>query len=132
MRRWVVPIACAALMLAAFSLLASVVLWTRAASDTDRIEAEATVRRDQNCIITERQQAREVRQLEGTYEYLLKQPRRELLHPGSLPREVFIRLPLTEEVAHEDDAPPYCDEPNIGLPEPDLKVPERPRALRRP
>ena len=111
-----------ALVLAAFSLLASVWLYTKT-------QDESRARRGQTCTITEREQAAEVQQLRNTYEYLLELEGVQLHDP--LNRALLRQLPMVEARAEEDNAPKFCDEPGIGLPEPDEKVPDRPARLRR-
>jgi hypothetical protein len=94
------------------------------------IRAENRERRDQACAISERKQASDILKLERTYAYLLRQPREAFEEKNSLPSEVVRALPQSEEEARTDDAPPFCDEPGIGLREPDMKVPARPAKFR--
>jgi hypothetical protein len=93
------------------------------------IRAENRERRDQSCAISERKQATDIKKLRQTYAYLHRK-RREGRLGEDLPREVIRALPRSEAEAHEDDAPPFCDEKGIGLPEPDPVIPSRPREFR--
>jgi hypothetical protein len=94
------------------------------------LRAENRERRDQACAISEHKQETDIMKLKRTYAYLLRQPREALEEKNSLPSEVVRALPQSEEEARTDDAPPFCDEPGIGLKEPDMKVPSRPAKFR--
>jgi hypothetical protein len=69
-----------------------------------------------------------VRALRKTYLYL------EQLKPAerrtTLNRFILHKLPSVEREARTDQAPGFCDEPGIGLPEPDPRIPQRPKGLR--
>lgn len=95
-----------------------------------RIQSEGRERRTQTCTIQESKQAKDVRQLKATYRYLLDLKPEE--RDDTINVAVLHALTETERDAHLDDAPKFCDEPNIGLPEPDTKIPQRPEALRPP
>lgn len=88
---------------------------------------ERASRTDQTCTVFEQQHKDDVDQLIATYRYLASLSGEELAQP--LNRFVLGSLPGVIREAQTDDAPPYCDEPGVGLPEPDPVVPERPRAL---
>jgi len=94
----------------------------------DRIDREGLGRRDQACTISERKQLADVQQLRRTYAYLLSLSPRE--RRSRLNMAVLQQLPSVEQEARFDDAPKFCDQPHLGLPEPDSKIPKRPRALR--
>jgi hypothetical protein len=89
--------------------------------------AEQKARRDQACAISEAKQRRDIDSLRRTYDYLLTLSPTEKRDP--INRAVLAGLPRTEADARLDDAPPYCDEPGIGEPEPDPTIPRRPIAL---
>jgi hypothetical protein len=109
-----------ALVLSAGSVLFTVLLFTD-------LRDEIAQRRDQACVITEREQDAEVQALVNTYRYLSELTGEQLHDP--LNRAVLRQLPMVEARARADNAPPYCDEEGVGLPEPDRRVPERPRVL---
>ena len=119
---WRVPLAVVAVM-ASLALFSAVYFYVR-------IQSEGRERRTQTCTIQESKQAKDVRQLKATYRYLLS------LRPDELDDTINVAvlhaLTETERDAHLDDAPAFCDEPKIGLPEPDPKIPQRPEALRPP
>ena len=93
----------------------------------DRIEAEGVERRDQSCDISEAKHKADVVQLERTYAYLLSLSPRE--KRSSINRAVLANLPNVEREARLDPAPSFCDEPGVGLKEPDPKIPARPPNL---
>lgn len=92
-----------------------------------KLEHEAIQRRNASCQITERDQRDEVRSLEVTYDYLVGLTDKQRQTP--LNKLIIKELPRAESEAKRDNAPKYCDEPGVGLPEPDKKVPERPEGL---
>jgi hypothetical protein len=92
-----------------------------------RTEQEGIERRDQSCTLFERQHLAEVNQLRDTYTYLVNLPRNRWDDP--LNKFILSALPEVEQTASIDSAPEYCDEPNVGLPEPDPKIPARPAEL---
>lgn len=90
-------------------------------------QADTKARINESCTIAERKQKKDVDDLKATYAYLLKLPpdqRRKGINGA-----ILAQLPKSEAAAREDDAPSYCDEPNVGLPEPDTLVPDRPLEL---
>lgn len=94
--------------------------------DLRRLVAELQVFQDQLCASSEREHAINVRQYKDTLAYLDELKRRQ---PGELSRGInpFVigRLPDTEKRARKDTAPPICDTPGLGLPEPDPVLPKR-------
>lgn len=88
---------------------------------------EASERRDQNCELFEADHLDDVKRLRGTYRYLMLPVAEQ---EPTLTKLVFAQLPMLEREASADQAPAYCDEEGVGLPEPDPKVPERPEVLR--
>lgn len=96
-------------------------------SAIQKINQEGVERRDQSCTISERKQLTDVRQLQRVYLYLLKLSPSEARSPINM--AIRQSLPIAEGEAHQDDAPDFCDEPHVGLPEPDQCVPPRPVAL---
>lgn len=93
----------------------------------ERIEAESLARVEQDCLKEERDHAGDVRQLRRTYRFLLDYPVANRDDPLFV--AILQLLPQTESAARTDNAPDYCDDPGVGLPEPDPKIPERPKAL---
>jgi len=93
---------------------------------------ERVARSNQSCELFETDHLQDVQQLRQTYRYLISLTPEERQEP--LNRFVLINLPDAEQQALVDRAPEYCDgeQPNgddIGLPEPDPKVPDRPAEL---
>ena len=131
-----VGIALAALAITAVAFIVGLAAIGKTATIED-FQREGHERRDQTCLIFERDQLREVQQLRKTYEYLLGLTPAQRREP--LNQAVLQQLPELEGQAREDDAPPYCDEPGveaerrgeppIGLPEPDARPPARPDGL---
>jgi hypothetical protein len=100
----------------------------------DNFKQEIRDRRSATCQSFESSHLQEVRQLSNTYAYL------ESLTPAerktSINKFVYrISLPQLEAEARSDQdnigifVPGYCDLPGYGLPEPDPKVPTRPKGL---
>jgi hypothetical protein len=102
-----------ALLLAGASILLTSYLFTTLAS-------EGADRRDQSCRLFEADHLADVEQLKRTYSYLDRQT-----VPSELTREIVRRLPELEREARIDGAPAYCDEPGVGLKEPDPVLPPR-------
>jgi len=95
-------------------------------------EQERNIRADQACNLFETDHLKDVQELKQTYKFLLDPD--AVTENKALVKFIVLNLPRTEEEARLDSAPPYCDGtfPNgddIGLPEPDPKIPERPKAL---
>lgn len=93
---------------------------------------ERNVRADQTCELFETDHLQKVQSLRQRYQYLTQLTPEELTQP--LNRFIIIALPQVEQEAVIDRAPEYCDgtKPNgddIGLPEPDPKIPDRPKKL---
>jgi GAF domain-containing protein len=86
-----------------------------------------TERRHQICLADEREHLQQVDQLRVTYDYLSGLTDRQ--RRTALNRALLQQLPMVEKQANTDVAPEFCDEPNVGLPEPDPLVPERPPGL---
>lgn len=84
---------------------------------------EARIRRDQSCTQDERRHLDDVTRLKRTYAFLSHLPTSE--YGTSLTVAIVRQLPEVENEARHDVAPPFCDEPGIGLPEPDPRLPER-------
>ena len=102
-------------------------------AQADQLARESRERRDQMCNLFERDHLADVTRLKRTYAYLDRLPRREWGNP--LTMAIVRQLPELEVEARQDAAPPFCDEPGIGLPEPDPELPARQdfsRLLRRP
>lgn len=109
-----------ALVLAAASVLLAVVLF-------GKVSGEGQGRRDQTCILFERQHEAEVLRLRSTYAYLIRLSPRE--RRSALNSTVAAQLPQVEQSVRTSAAPPYCDAPGVGLREPNPAVPERPPGL---
>jgi hypothetical protein len=90
--------------------------------------AEGKDRRDQSCILFERQEDSAIRQLRRTYKFLLNPPPQAA---GLVPL-AKAELSKTEADARASIAPEYCNEPNVGLFEPahPQSFPERPKELK--
>lgn len=91
---------------------------------------ERDIRSDQACQLFETDHLKDVQQLRDTYKFLLDP---DAANTG-LVKFVILNLPRTEQEARTDNAPEYCDGvtatgADIGLPEPDPKIPERPKKL---
>lgn len=90
-----------------------------------KMHDEAATREDQICTSAERENQTNVRQYADTIKYLMAVKRNapeKLSDP--INRFVILRLPETEKKARKDTAPPLCDKPDRGLPEPDPVLPE--------
>lgn len=103
-----------------------------AAFSVGKVVKEARERQDQLCTIAERKQLADVRQLHSTYDYLAKKVAQDIdPNAGVISlNDILASLPQVEEDAFFDDAPEFCDEPGVGLPEPDPEIPTRPFSLR--
>lgn len=91
------------------------------------LKVERDIRSDQTCELFETDHLQKVQSLRRTYKYLAQLTPEEASQP--LNRFIITILPQNEQEAVIDRAPEYCDEPNIGLPEPDPKIPDRPKVL---
>lgn len=87
-----------------------------------RLDTEQAERRDQSCNIAEREHKRNVDQLKNTYRYLNTLNKEEARI--QINQYIIRTLPRVEETARVDVAPKFCDAPNVGLPEPDPKLPK--------
>lgn len=88
------------------------------------IEREGSQRRDQSCLLFERQANTAVRQLKATYRFLRTLPASE--HGSPLVQAIVRQMPQTERNARKDTvAPRYCNAPGVGLPEPPRNLPPR-------
>ena len=93
---------------------------------------ERTIRSDQACELFETDHLQDVQSLGATYKYLAQLTPEE--RNQALNRFILLQLPQTEQQALVDRAPEYCDETtptgdDVGLPEPDPVVPDRPAKL---
>jgi len=86
---------------------------------------EGKERRDQNCLLFERQAHVAARRLQDTYAYLRTLPRDD--YGSSITRAILRNLPVTEADARASVAPEYCSRPGVGLPDlpSDPKIPMR-------
>lgn len=92
-------------------------------NQVDDLKAETSQRIDETCRISEAKQKNDSEALASTYAYLAGLRPREFGQP--LNRAILAGLPRTIREATTDDAPPFCDQPGIGLPEPDPPRPCR-------
>ena len=109
--------AAGAMVLASFSLLASVYLYTNV-RDVQRTG------RDQSCVLFERQYRSAVDRINRTYAYVEKLTPRE--RRTAINRAVIQQIPQTEQDAHQARPPRYCDPSDVGLPGPHPRIPPRP------
>ena len=111
--------------------LSAVILaaWAVIGSDQarERADAEGLERRDQICLSAEREHLNDVIGLQRTYSYLKALTDEE--RQATLNRFIIRGLAETEDRVRVDPAPAFCDEPNVGLPEPDPPIPVRPSVL---
>lgn len=98
---------------------------TLAKAQVRALALESLERRDQQCRISEQKQRADVDLLRQSYAFILHPP------PGlaDLVPIALAQLAKTEKDARLDDAPPFCDAPNVGEPEPDPVVPRRPKGI---
>lgn len=86
-------------------------------------EKESKQRRDQSCDITEKAQLKAVTDLRNTYKYI------ESLRPkevrSTLNQFIIASMSKTYSDAATTVAPKYCDQPGIGLPEPNPVLPPK-------
>lgn len=127
----------AAMLMATVAIVVAVVVFVRLDNTIDSAKAqqeafnvESLRARSANCLQFERDHLRDVKQLRDTYAYIRQLEPSELGDP--INRFVIGRLPETEAKARTDTAPGYCDNPGLGLPEPDPVVPCRPRVILAP
>jgi len=79
---------------------------------------------NQSCTSDEREHLRNVESLRRTYALLESPTQRELVGPG-LVRVIVATISDQEALARTDQAPEYCDDPGVGLAEPDPVPPKR-------
>lgn len=91
--------------------------------------AESKGRRDQSCTQSERKHLEDVKQLRRTYAYLVDPAKFGDRKGSDLYNVVLAQIERTERQARIDPAPKFCDEPGIGLPEPDPVLPTSPFAV---
>jgi hypothetical protein len=101
-----------------FVVIIGTVLWAYIS-----IEQETQIRVDQTCHLFESDHLADVEDLADTYEYLDTLTKVEA--KSGLNQFIISDLPEAESEARVDSAPPYCDEANQGLPEPDPVIPEQ-------
>ena len=96
---------------------------------TDEVEREALERRDQNCVLFERQEISHTQRVIRTYDYLDSLPRSE--YGTNLTKAIVRGLPDQYAEAAANRAPAYCNEkprePLVGLPESEKFSPQLPR-----
>lgn len=88
-----------------------------------RMVSESNAREHQTCMLFEREHLLNVQRLSNTYAYLSLLPESE--YGTSLTRALVRQLPDLERGARADSAPEFCDQPGVGLREPDPPVPAR-------
>lgn len=99
-----------------------------------KIEREGAQRRDQACRGLELAHKQEVKDLNRSYRFWEDPPpsfRDLLANPLVLEKlSDDIRNARSDQDGYGQFVPKYCDAPNVGLPEPDPKLPKPPRAIR--
>lgn len=85
---------------------------------------ESAVREDGQCRIFEKDEEQAVQQLETTYLFMTGRDEDAELYDVALEG-----LPRAEAEAVSENAPGYCNDEGVGLPEPDPTIPERPPLL---
>lgn len=90
-----------------------------------QFQSETKERINQGCLLAEARAKESVDRLKQTYDFLVHPPA-DL--KGLIPY-AMANLNKTEQDALDNAAPPYCDAPNIGLPEPNPVIPPRPLQL---
>lgn len=123
-----------ALIIVSFGCIGGIYLSVEAAKDAgdaadqakhaiSSFKKESFQRRDDSCEISEREHLTDVKALRQTYKYI------DSLKPDevkdTLNQFIIANMPQTEQNARIDVAPEYCDEPHIGLPEPDPVLPKK-------
>jgi hypothetical protein len=78
---------------------------------------------DETCQLFEADHKADVEALVSTYNYLNQLRPKEA--DDTINQTIITNLPQLEREARTDTAPPFCDEPNRGLPEPDPEIPTR-------
>lgn len=128
MIRLALPVACIALVLAGASVFVSALVLRDGRVRDDAIAQEGAARRDQNCLLFEREHQGAVRSLAKTYAYLSALPPEE--KGTALNKAVKAQLPETEQRAKTLIPPSYCNEPGVGLRESEhTATPKRPKEL---
>jgi hypothetical protein len=115
------------LVVASAAFFAAVVLFALVMNVINEAEMERAERTDAACAINEGKQADDIRSLKLTYEYVLSLTARQRREP--INALIIRELPRVRQDATTDDAAPFCDEPGVGLKEPDPKVPPIPKGL---
>jgi hypothetical protein len=95
-----------------------------------RLRAESHARRDQTCVTFERTWQKDVRSLQGTYEYLDNLTPQQRTDPSTINPTIIRLLPKTEADVRAETPPHYC-KGKVGLDDSKFEpVPPRPRSLR--
>lgn len=85
---------------------------------------------DQNCVLFERNAADAVKQVNDSYKFFSNIVENNPDETDSaLVAFALPELPKTEQRAADLKAPPNCDQPNVGLDEPNEQVLARPNAV---
>lgn len=84
---------------------------------------ETKDRVSQTCELFEGAHLNDVTQLKQTYKYIDALGPREV--KDTINQFIISGLPELELKARSDPAPEYCDEPDVGLPEPDPVLPKK-------
>lgn len=122
------------LILTALTIGYTTFVFAQADEALDKVEAEATglikeaeARRDQTCVIFEREWHADVRRLANTYAYLRTISEED--RDDALYVTIVRLLPQTEEAVRLGKPPEYCDPRDVGLSEPYPEIPSRPDSL---
>lgn len=89
-----------------------------------QIQSEGADRRDQTCLLFERQHLQDVSALKRTYDYLVNLTADDLKDP--LNQAVLHGISETEDKAKASIPPSYCAPTDVGSPIPFPKLPQRP------
>jgi hypothetical protein len=132
------------ILIAAAAIFASARTFDLAKSNTEalqQISREGVERRDQSCRGDEAEHVQEVTRLTRTYEYVDSLPTKSFNDLDTINKAIIRQIPDIEADAKTDPAPEFCDKTvinpetgereNVGLPEPDPIIPERPESVQR-
>lgn len=88
------------------------------------LSSESAKRRDQNCILFERNWIADIRSLSGTYDYVSKLTPRQTRDPLAI--AVINTVPRQERTTHANHPPAYC-KGDVGLKDSQIPpIPKRP------
>lgn len=114
--------------LAAYAVIGAAGAASDARDGLHKLDRESAARIDQTCAISEAKQRSDSDALIRTYQYLGSLSARQFAQP--INKAILANLPVTIRAAQIDDAPPFCDQPGVGLPEPDPPTPCPPKGTK--